>query len=806
MSTTLDPRQEDVSLRIEGMHCAGCVTRIEEALRRVPGVREATVNLATREARVRFEPAAAGIAEFERAIEEIGYGASPIDTEDVLQAAELEEKKTTASYRVQVRTLAIAGVLALPVVVISMADLMFPGRNWLLFALTVPVVFWAGWPFHVAAFKALRHGTADMNTLISLGTMTAFVASVVVTVAPWDVMGSRLKSHVTVHTAGTNETDRLKSRSDEGMPPVYYEAAAMITVFVLLGRLLEERARGKASQAIQRLIGLQPRTATILRDGTEREIPIQEVVPGDIILVRPGDRIPVDGTVVEGRSAINESMLTGESLPVSRGPGDPVIGGTINTTGSLRFRAEKVGRDTVLAHIVRLVREAQGSKAPIARLADRVSAYFVPTVLAIAAVTGIAWLVLGPHDERMQLAITCSVSVLIIACPCALGLATPTAIMVGTGKGAEQGVLIKTGTALEAACRLNTIVFDKTGTITRGQAEVGEIILPPSAMNDRSRNEGGLGVRDLLQLAASAEYGSEHALGEAIVRSARSQGVELQRAAEFAAVEGEGIRATVTAVSISVPASGQTEGPVLYRLSATPMRPVRSVLIGNERFLRREGVELEELAPTADRLAGEGKTPVFVAVDGRLAGLIVIADSLKEDSAATVARLKERGVEVVMLTGDNRRTAEFVAKQVGIDVVWAEVRPAEKSQRISERQAAGRVVGMVGDGINDAPALAQADIGFAIGSGTDVAMEAGDITLVGSELAGVERAIELSQQTMRTIRQNLFFAFIYNLLGIPIAAGVVYPFTGLLLNPMIASAAMAASSVSVVVNSLRLRR
>jgi P-type Cu+ transporter len=780
-------------------------------------VNEAAVNLATREARVRFVPSADRVEQIEQAVSDIGYGAKPLDAHDHHhQAAAGDEEQQAAAYRAQIRNLVIAAALAAPVVVISMGDIMFPGRNWLLMARTAPVVFWTGWPFYAGAIAALRHRTADMNTLIALGTAAAFFASVAVTAVPSLGMQGTPETAATSQTttgAGHREHPETGGRaitSHEGMPPVYYEAAAMITVFVLVGRLLEERARGKASQAIQRLMGLQARTATVLRDGEEQSIRIEEVVPGDVVLVRPGERIPVDGTVVEGRSAVDESMLTGESLPVTRATGDPVIGGTMNTTGSLRFRAEKVGRDTVLAQIVRLVKEAQGSKAPIARLADQVSAYFVPAVLAIALVTFAAWLLLGAPDERLRLAITCGVSVLIIACPCALGLATPTAIMVGTGRGAEQGVLIKSGTALETACRLNTIVFDKTGTITRGAAEVRDVVTAKSNETNGGDSAAEGALRELLQLAASAEHASEHALGAAIVRHARSRGIELQTVKDFTAIEGEGIRATVVDEPLKTVAP-QNAGPTLYDLSPMPVAtkaPPRewSVLIGNEQLLRKEGIDVSLLADAARRSSEAGQTAVFVAVNGQAAGLIAIADTLKDHVPETIARLRHLGLEVVMLTGDNRRTAEAIARQVGIDEVWAEVLPAQKAEKVAARQKEGKVVAMVGDGINDAPALAQADVGFAMGGGTDVAMEAGDVTLVGSDLEGVVRAIELSQRTMRTIRQNLFFAFVYNVLGIPIAAGVLHPFTGLLLNPMIASAAMAASSVSVVTNSLRLRK
>ncbi|MSR57935.1 MAG: copper-translocating P-type ATPase [Planctomycetaceae bacterium] len=821
------------------MHCASCVNRIEKAIGTVPGVAAASVNLATRQAQVKFDPSRADRQQIQRAVEGIGYGAKPVEETssligDVHSAHQVSDgtaadaasaltpnhhSEEFADLRLK---LMIAVVLAAPVVVISMADLMFPGRNWLLLVLTAPVVFWAGGSFFNSAWKSARHFAADMNTLIALGTGAAFAASVVVTVFPDLVANAK-------HSAGGMS-------GGQDMPPVYYEAAAMIVVFLLLGRLLEERARGKTSQAIQKLLGLQSKTASVFRNGEEQQISIATVVVGDIVIVRPGERIPVDGTVIEGRSTVDESMLTGEAMPAGKSPGDAVIGGTINKTGSFRFRAEKVGRDTTLSQIVKLVRDAQGSKAPIARLADTISAYFVPAVLSIAIVTFVVWLVAAPADDTFRLAMTCAVSVLIIACPCALGLATPTAIMVGTGRGAEFGVLIKSGTALETACKLNTIVLDKTGTITQGRPVVTDVLTAPRATDAQPAADilppfarGGRGGRVdqkspflrevLLQLAASAEQGSEHPLGEAIVRQAREEGLDLLPVADFTAREGRGIRAVVVSPSLPDP---DTDGsarvhaanlfPVLSQLNSPkavatagkPQPPVE-ILLGNGALLREAQIDTGPLEEAAASLAADGKTPMFVAIDGQLAGLIAVADPIKVSSRSAIARLQTLGLEVVMLTGDNRRTALAVARQVGIDEVWADVLPGQKAVKVAERQRAGKKVGMVGDGTNDAPALAQADVGFAIGTGTDVAIEASDITLLGNDLTGVVTALDLSRRTMRTIRQNLFFAFVYNVVGIPLAAGLLYPLFHRLLDPMIASAAMAASSVSVVTNSLRLR-
>jgi Cu+-exporting ATPase len=659
-----------------------------------------------------------------------------------------------------------------------------------LLLLATPVQFWAGARFYRGAWAALRHRTSDMNTLIAVGTSAAYGYSVAMTLAPSYFLARGFA------------------------PAVYFDTSAVIITLILFGRLLEATARGRTSEAIKRLMGLQAKTARVVRDGREVDVPVESVEIGDLVVVRPGEKIPVDGVVRQGASAVDESMLTGESLPVEKRPGDEVVGATLNRTGTFRFQATKVGRDTVLAQIIRLVEEAQGSKAPIQRLADYVASIFVPVVLGLAVLTFAVWALLGP-EPALLFALLNFVGVLIIACPCALGLATPTAIMVGTGKGAEHGILIRSGESLETAQRIQTVVFDKTGTLTRGLPEVtdieprGESREPraetqvPSASREpraASREDnphaalrtpesvphpgplprgGGEGAEELLRLAAALERGSEHPLGEAIVRAAEAAGVAPEGAEDFEAVPGHGVR-------------GKVSG--------------RAVVLGNARLMREAGVDVGALAARAEALAAEGKTPVYVAADGAALGLLAVADTLKPESVEAVRALAGMGLEVVMLTGDNRRTAEAVARAAGIRRVLAEVLPEQKAQEVKRLQAEGRVVAMVGDGINDAPALAQADVGIAIGTGTDVAMEASDITLIRDDLRAVVTAIRLSQRTLRTIKQNLFWAFIYNVLGIPIAAGVLYPVTGMLLDPMLASAAMALSSVSVVSNSLRLRR
>jgi P-type Cu+ transporter len=696
-----------LDLPVSGMSCAACARAIERQLADTPGVARAHVNFATNTATVEFDPARTGAGELIGAIEEIGFG--------VPQGAAQPEAGETAGLR---RRLLVGALFSLPLAVLGMSHGAFhlPGMAWIQLALALPVVLYAGAPFYAGAWTALRHRSANMNTLVALGTGAAFLYSAVVTAL--------------------------------GGTEVYFEAAAIIITLVLLGRLLEARARGKASEAIRRLAELQPRTARVIRGGVEADVPVEEVRAGDRLVVRPGEKIAVDGVVLEGASAVDEAMLTGESMPVDKAPGDQVYGGTVNRSGSLRYEAQKVGQGAMLQQMIELVKRAQGSRAPVARLADVVSGYFTVAVLAFAAVTFAAWLFLGP----VSAALVNFVSVLIIACPCALGLATPTAIMVGTGRGAEKGVLIKGGEALETAHRIDTVVLDKTGTITTGRPRATDVV----PLNGWSEAE-------LLRVAAAAERYSEHPVGKAIVAAA--EGLELPAVEGFEALAGHGVRARVGG---------------------------REVLVGTARIT---GIE----HPEAVRLAGDGKTAVLVVVDGAAAGAIGVADTVKPEAAAAVAELSRMGLEVRMVTGDNRRTAEAVARQVGIRHVLAEVLPEGKVAEVKRLKAAGRRVAMVGDGINDAAALAEADLGIAIGAGTDIAMEASDITLVRDDLRGVATALALARRTMRVIRQNLFWAFAYNTVGIPVAA------MGLL-SPVVASAAMALSSVTVVSNSLRLKR
>jgi Cu+-exporting ATPase len=655
---------------------------------------------------------------------------------------EMAERK--AEIRDLTRRAALGAVLTAPVLFAVMAGNFVPvgilGNHWLQLALITPVMFYSGWPIHRTGWLSLLHRQAEMNSLITLGSSAAFGYSLVVTVAP------------AILPAGLRE--------------VYFEAVGVIITLILVGRLFEARAKAGTGAAIRKLIGLQARTARVVRNGAEADIPVEDVVAGDVVIVRPGEKIPVDGEVVEGESAVDESMVTGEPIPATKRAGDTVIGATINRTGSFRFRATRVGRDTMLAQIIKLVQQAQGSKAPIQRLADLVSSYFVPAVIGIAIWTFVAWFLFGPQPAFTS-AMVAAVAVLIIACPCALGLATPLSVMVSTGKGAEQGILIRSAEALETAHKLDTIVLDKTGTITRGQPAITDVL-----------TEGDIKEDELLRLAASAERLSEHPLAAAVVAGARSREIVLSEPAGFESTTGRGVRATV---------DGHT------------------VLIGNPALLRDAGLEVATLEVAADRLSADGKTPLLVAVDGKPAGVIAVADTLKEESVAAVASQRALGLEVVMITGDNRRTAAAIARQVGIGRVLAEVLPDRKASEVRRLQSEGRRVAMVGDGINDAPALAQADVGLAIGTGTDVAIESSDITLISGALTGVVTAIQLSRSTMRNIRQNLVFAFAYNVIGIPIAAGVLYPFLGLRLSPMIAAAAMAMSSLSVVSNSNRLR-
>ncbi len=736
---------------VGGMTCASCVARVEEALSSVPGVISASVNLASEKATVEYldgtEP-----ADMRRAVKDAGYELGP-------EAQALEDVTTAARREIRVvrNRFIVAAILAASIMVLGFAP-SFVGKPYLLWVLATPVQFWAGWRFYRGAWGALKHKTSDMNTLIAVGTSVAYFYSMIVVIAPGIFATGVLVLHL------------------------YFDTSAAIIALILLGRFLEARARGQTSEAIKKLIRMQPKTALVIREGQQREIPVEEVQVGDLILVRPGEKVPVDGMVRQGYSSIDESMITGESIPVEKKVGDEVIGATINKTGSLEIEASKVGKDTTLAHIIRMVEEAQGSKAPIQRLVDVIASYFVPAVIGIAIVTFVIWYFVGPPPV-LTLALLNLVAVLVIACPCALGLATPTAIMVGTGKGAEHGVLIRNGEALERAHRINSALLDKTGTLTRGEPMVTDVVAAPTSSPE-----------EILRLAASAEHSSEHPLGEAVVKAALDKKLELSPSSDFSAIPGQGIEALV-------------EG--------------KRLLLGNRKLMDERGFSLNGLGQKTADLLGEGKTVMFVGWDSQVAGIIALADTLKPGAKEAVRTLRRMGIEPAMLTGDNRRTAEAIAREAGIDRVLAEVLPEHKAGEVKKLQEEGKVVAMVGDGINDAPALAQADIGIAIGTGTDVAIETGDITLISGDLMGVATAISLSKRTMRTIRQNLFWAFAYNTALIPIAAGVLYLAfgeTGVpsglhfilgqygFLNPILAAAAMAASSITVVSNSLRLRR
>ncbi|MFQ6121612.1 MAG: heavy metal translocating P-type ATPase [Dehalococcoidales bacterium] len=736
---------------VGGMTCASCVARVEQALSSVSGVISANVNLASEKATVEYIEGTE-FAELRRAVKEAGY--------ELGSEAETLEDVTTAAQR-EIRTIRnrfiFAAVLGLSIMVLGFGP-SFIGKPYLLWVLATPVQFWAGWRFYKGTWGALRHRTADMNTLIAVGTSAAYFYSMVAVLFPGLFVARGLEPHV------------------------YFDTAAVIIALILLGRFLEARARGQTSEAIKKLIGMQPKTALVIRDGEEREIPVDDVQVGDLILVRPGARVPVDGVIRQGYSSLDESMITGESIPVEKKVGDEVIGATINKTGSFQFEATKVGKDTTLAQIIRLVEEAQGSKAPIQRLADVIASYFVPAVIGIAIITFIIWYLVGPAPA-LTFALLNFVAVLIIACPCALGLATPTAIMVGTGKGAENGVLIRSAEALERSHKIRTVLLDKTGTLTQGEPKVTDIITIPSSSKE-----------EVLQLAASAERSSEHPLAEAIVKAAAEKKLKLSPASDFNAVPGHGVEAAVGG---------------------------KKLLLGNIKLIKDRGLSLNGLEKEATRLWEKGKTVMFLGVNSQVVGIIALADTLKPNAKEAIGALHRMDTEVVMLTGDNRRTGEAIAQEVGIDLVLAEVLPEHKAQEVKKLQQEGKVVAMVGDGINDAPALAQADIGIAIGTGTDVAMETGDITLISGDLTGIVTAISLSKRTMRTIKQNLFWAFAYNTALIPVAAGVLYfafGNTGVpsglqfilgdygFLNPILAAAAMAASSITVVFNSLRLRR
>jgi len=747
-----EERKKTVAIPIGDMTCAACANRIEKVLGKTEGVIHASVNFATEKATVEYDPQITRLSAIKQVIEKAGYKALNIEKRADVDQDKLRKEK-------EIRTLwtkfIVSAIFAVPLLYLAMA----PMISWLHFpvpgflepmehplnyaltqiALVIPIII-AGNRFYTVGYKALLQRSPNMDSLIAIGTTAAVVYSAF-------------------------STYRISTGDMHAVEGLYFESAGVIITLILLGKSLEAVSKGKTSEAIKKLMGLAPKTAIVIQDEKEIEIPIDEVEIGDVILVKPGEKIPVDGVVIDGHTAIDESMLTGESIPIDKKAGDKVYAASINTNGMIRFEATKVGGDTALAQIIKLVEDAQSSKAPIAKMADIVSGYFVPIVIAIAVIAFAGWLIGG---QTLVFALTIFISILVIACPCALGLATPTAIMVGTGKGAEYGILFKGGEALETAHRINTIVFDKTGTITEGKPEVTDII-----------TANGISRERLLQIAASGEKGSEHPLGEAIVRRAEKENLEFLKVEKFEAIPGHGIEVAISGMD---------------------------VLIGNRKLMDEKGISLGELKSQSDRLADEGKTPMYIAVDNTISGIIAVADVVKESSEKAIKKLQSMGIEVTMITGDNRKTAEAIAKQVGINRVLAEVLPQDKSNEVKKLQAEGKKVAMVGDGINDAPALVQADVGIAIGSGTDVAMESADIVLMKSDLMDVPTAINLSKSTIRNIKENLFWAFGYNVAGIPIAAGVLYLFGGPLLNPMFAAAAMSLSSVSVLSNALRLKR
>ncbi|MBD2773354.1 heavy metal translocating P-type ATPase [Iningainema tapete] len=761
---------EKTTLKLHGMSCASCANSVEKAIRSVPGVNECQVNFGAEQATVKYDPKETDLKAIQDAVDAAGYSAYPLQERDIMTGEDDAEKQVRLKEtRNLLRKLVAGGILSAVLVIGSLPAMtglhlplipMWLHNPWVQLVLTAPVQFWCGASFYVNAWKALKRHTATMDTLVVLGTSTAYLYSLFPTFFPDYFIAQGLK------------------------PDVYYEAAAIIITLILLGRVLENRARRQTSEAIRKLIALQAKTARLVRGGREVDVPIEEVQIEDVVLVRPGESIPVDGEVIEGTSTIDEAMVTGESVSVKKHPGDEVIGATINKTGSFKFRATRVGKDTVLAQIVQLVQQAQGSKAPIQRLADKVTGWFVPAVIAIAFLTFIIWFTI---TSNLTLALNATVGVLIIACPCALGLATPTSVMVGTGKGAENGILIKDAQSLELAHKIQTIVLDKTGTITQGKPTVTDFVTVNGTENGNELK--------LLKLAASVERNSEHPLAEAVVRYASSQQVELVDAKNFEAIAGSGVQGIVDD---------------------------NLVQIGTQRWMSELGIDTQVLQSCRERLEYLSKTTILIAVDGQVQGIMGISDALKPSSVQAIRALERLGLEVVMLTGDNRPTAEAIAREVGIKQVFAEVRPdqkaavvkslqkeEQKSRGVGEqgrnRNSKSRIVAMVGDGINDAPALAVADVGIAIGTGTDVAIAASDITLISGDLRFIVTAIQLSRATIGNIRQNLFFAFVYNVAGIPIAAGILFPIFGWLLNPMIAGAAMAFSSVSVVSNALRLR-
>lgn len=742
---------KELSIPVSGMTCAACAKAVERVVKKLDGVESVSVNFATEKANITYDTKKIRISEIKQAIIKAGY--KPLEIENKNTVDEDKERKEKEIKTLWIKFL-VSAIFAVPLLYIAMApmipwlklpmpDSLDPMNYPLLYALVeiglvTPIVV-AGYKFYTVGFKAILRKSPNMDSLIAMGTSAAILYSIY-------------------------STYRISQGDFIYVDDLYFETAGVIIALVLLGKYLEAVSKGRTSEAIKKLMGLAPKTAIVIQDDKEIEIPIEEVEVGDIILVKPGEKIPVDGIVVEGNTSIDESMLTGESIPVEKSIGDNVIGASINKNGSIKFKATKVGSDTALAQIVKLVEDAQGSKAPIAQMADIVSSYFVPIVFIIATLSALAWYISG---ESSIFALTIFIAVLVIACPCALGLATPTAIMVGTGKGAEYGVLIKGGEALETAHKIQTIVFDKTGTITEGKPSVTDIVT--TDIIDKTK---------LLQIASSAEKGSEHPLGEAIVKEGEKENLEILKTNNFKAIPGHGIEVEI-------------EGKV--------------VLLGNRKLMIEKSINLQSLETESDKLASEGKTPMYIAVDNNLAGIIAVADTVKESSAKAIEKLHEMGIEVAMITGDNKKTAQAIAKQVGIDRVLAEVLPQDKANEVKKLQAEGKKVAMVGDGINDAPALAQADVGIAIGSGTDVAMESADIVLMRSDLMDVPTAIQLSKSTIRNIKQNLFWAFGYNIAGIPLAAGLLHLFGGPKLNPIFAAAAMSLSSVSVLTNALRLK-
>ena len=739
---------------IKGMHCSSCVIRIELALQLTPGVVSARANLGPNAVDIEYQPESTDFTSIRKTIESAGYRIAEAKVEPTSEVLDPAEAANEEEYRTLMRKFWFAAAISIPVMALSYPDLIPGLREWmpmgsgtrrivwaLLGVLSFPVLVWAGSQFFTGMWDALKHRAANMHTLIAIGISAAFLYSIVAVAWPGIFPNPSLAE-------------------------VFWDVTDVVVALVVLGLALEIKAKGRTSQAIKKLIGLQAKTARVLRDGKEIDIAVEEVLVDDTVVVRPGEKVPVDGRVTAGTSAIDESMITGESMPVEKQVGDEVIGGTLNKTGSFRFTATKVGKDTALATIINMVKDAQGSKAPIQRVVDTVSGYFVPAVMILAVLAAVVWYDFGP-EPRIIFATVIFVTTLIIACPCALGLATPTSLTVGIGKGAENGILIRSGDALQAAEKLDSIILDKTGTITKGEPALTDVVVT-----------SGHNEADVLRLTASLERGSEHPLGEAIVKGAEARKLTLTDTQGFAAIPGHGV-------------SGRIDG--------------HDVLFGNAKLMRDRGIAINALEADWGRLASEGKTPMYVGIDGKAAGLIAVADTVKPDSKAAIDVLKALGIEVVMLTGDNERTGKAIARQVGVERVLAEVLPDDKAHEVQKLQLEGKSVGMVGDGVNDAPALAQADVGFAIGTGTDVAIEASDVTLIKGSLMGVVTAIEISRATMRNVRQNLVGAFGYNSLGIPVAMGVLYPFIGLLLSPLIAAAAMAFSSVTVVTNANRLR-